>query len=67
MIDIEIPATAENGTLSLTDLDMEFPVKIGHLDPEAEESGWLGRLTNLGYVGSFRRRRSGSTSAALRY
>lgn len=49
MIDVEIPASAEEGVLSLPDLDMEVPIKIGHLDPEGKDSGWKGRLTNLGY------------------
>lgn len=49
MIDVDIPASAETGTLSLPDLDMELPLRIGYLDPESENSGWRGRLVNLGY------------------
>ena len=28
---------------------VEIPVKVGHLDPVTEVSGWLARLNNLGY------------------
>jgi hypothetical protein len=44
-----IPATAENAVLRIAVLEMELPVKIGHLDPPDETSGWRQRLINLGY------------------
>ncbi len=49
MIEKEIPATAQKGVLKVPELDLELPVKIGHLDPNDEESGWKARLINLGY------------------
>ena len=49
LIEQEISASAEGGSLSLPDLDMEIPIKIGHLDPPDEDSGWQARLVNLGY------------------
>lgn len=49
MIEAPVPKTATEGLLKVPDLDIEFPVKIGHLDPLVEESGWQGRLINLGY------------------
>lgn len=48
-IETEVPATAESGNLRIPSLDIEVPVKIGHLDPEDEDSGWQARLVNLGY------------------
>lgn len=48
-IEQAIPATAENGVLRIPSLDLELPVKIGHLDPADEDSGWRQRLINLGY------------------
>jgi N-acetylmuramoyl-L-alanine amidase len=48
-IEKEIPTTAENGLLKVPDLGIEFPIKIGHLDPEDEPTGWKARLINLGY------------------
>jgi N-acetylmuramoyl-L-alanine amidase len=44
-----IPKTAQTGTLTLPDLHMEVPFRIGHLDPVEETSGWQARLNNLGY------------------
>jgi N-acetylmuramoyl-L-alanine amidase len=44
-----ISATAATGTLRVPGIDMESPVKIGHLDPVEEDSGLAGRLQNLGY------------------
>jgi len=44
-----IPRTAIGGTLKIPDLAYEFPVKIGHLDPVEEDTGWRARLINLGY------------------
>jgi len=49
LIEINIPAGAENGTLKVPDLELEHPIKIGYLDPVEEDSGWEARLVNLGY------------------
>ncbi len=49
LIEKEIPRTAERGKLTIPDLGIEHPVKIGHLDPSEEDSGWQARLINLGY------------------
>ncbi len=49
LIETVIPVDAEEGKLTVPQLDLEFPIKIGHLDPVDKDSGWLGRLTNLGY------------------
>jgi len=52
MIEKEIPATAEEGRLVFKDPKAPFdemPLKIGHLDPVDEISGWKARLNNLGY------------------
>lgn len=49
-IEVEIAADAEEGVLKIADLDLELPVKVGHLDPSEEDSGWTARLTNLGYM-----------------
>jgi hypothetical protein len=49
LIEHEVPVTAQSGVLKVPDLDLELPVKIGHLDPHDEDSGWQGRLINLGY------------------
>lgn len=48
-IEQAIAATSEDGILHIPTLDMEVPVKIGHLDPTDEELGWRQRLINLGY------------------
>jgi N-acetylmuramoyl-L-alanine amidase len=44
-----IPRGAQGGTFRVPDLNIESPVKIGHLDPMEEKSGFAGRLRNLGY------------------
>jgi hypothetical protein len=48
-IQAKIPKTAQKGMLRVPELDMEVPIKIGHLDPVEEDSGWQARLINLGY------------------
>jgi hypothetical protein len=54
-IKMEIPADAENGTLVVrpegapADVQWEWRLAIGHLDPLEEVSGVQGRLTNLGF------------------
>jgi Putative peptidoglycan binding domain len=50
MIKSEISKTVENGMLRVPDLELELPLKIGHLDPHDQDSGWMARLINLGYV-----------------
>ena len=47
MIEQLIPKTAEAGKLSFS--NFVIPIKIGHLDPLEEISGWRARLNNLGY------------------
>jgi hypothetical protein len=47
LIERDIPASSELGTLWVADEDL--PVKVGHLDPEDELSGQKARLNNLGY------------------
>jgi hypothetical protein len=49
MIEIVLSPEAGHGTLGVPRLDLEIPIQIGHLDPIEEESGWRGRLINLGY------------------
>ena len=50
-IEQAIPAASEHAVLRVPGLDMEMPLKIGHLDPADEDSGWVQRLINLGYHG----------------
>ena len=52
LIEMPIPRGARQGLLTIPDLDMTLPVRIGHLDPADTESGWLARLRNLGYYHS---------------
>ena len=49
LVEKEIPATAQTGSLKVPDLGLEMPLKIGHLDPHDEDPGWQARLINLGY------------------
>jgi LysM repeat protein len=49
LIEQDVEPTAEKGRLVVPSLDIDVPVNIGHLDPHNEETGWLGRLINLGY------------------
>jgi Putative peptidoglycan binding domain len=39
--------SAKNGVLGLGDL--QFPLKVGHLDPVEKQTGQIARLNNLGY------------------
>ena len=48
LIERAIPATAKAGKLVIG--DVEFPLRIGHLDPVDKTSGWRARLNNLGYI-----------------
>ena len=49
MIKAKIPRKAQTGTLRIPDLDLEMPLKIGHLDPPDQDHGWQARLINLGF------------------
>jgi len=49
LIETPIPRSAKEGVLTVPDLGIEHALKIGHLDPVTEDSGWQGRLVNLGY------------------
>lgn len=49
LIEHAVPKTAKMGKLKIPKLDLELPVKIGHLDPVDENTGQRGRLANLGY------------------
>lgn len=47
LIEQLIPKTAEEGKLKIE--GAEVSIKIGHLDPVDELTGWRARLNNLGY------------------
>jgi LysM repeat protein len=49
LVEKPISPTAVNGALRVPQLQIESPIKIGHLDPIDEDSGLAGRLANLGY------------------
>ena len=49
MLEAEIPTAAAVGRLVVDDYNEEIQLKIGCLDPSSEETGWKGRLCNLGY------------------
>lgn len=49
LIEQDVEPTAEVGHLVVPSWNIEVPIRIGHLDPHDEETGWLGRLINLGY------------------
>ena len=49
LIEVAIPPEAEQGTLKIPGLGLEHAIKIGHLDPIEEDTGWQARLINLGY------------------
>jgi len=44
-----IPVSAESGSLKCQEKGLELQLKIGHLHPVDEQSGWIARLNNLGY------------------
>lgn len=48
-IEQAIEPASEKGVLRIPSLEMEIPVKVGHLDPADEDTGWRQRLINLGY------------------
>jgi hypothetical protein len=49
-IEQTIPSTLKTATLLVPDLNLEMEVKVGNLDPIDQDSGWMARLTNLGYL-----------------
>jgi hypothetical protein len=49
LLKTSVKKTAQKGVLRVPDLDLEVPIKIGHLDPAEEDSGLQARLINLGY------------------
>jgi hypothetical protein len=49
MVETEVPRDAKEGTLRVPSLDIDMPIKIGHLDPVDVDSGWKARLQHLGY------------------
>jgi N-acetylmuramoyl-L-alanine amidase len=51
LLEHEIPTKAQKGKLSVRKgkTVTEYELKIGHLDPEEETSGWKARLNNLGF------------------
>lgn len=55
MIEREIPKSTEDAKLIVPEMDLEFDLKIGHLDPIDEVSGERGRLSNLGYFAGYSR------------
>jgi hypothetical protein len=50
LIECEIQPTSQDGVLKVPALDLEFPIKIGYLNPVAEDEGAKERLMNLGYL-----------------
>ena len=49
-LEVKVPTSAREGTLTIKDPDMTFPIAIGHLDPVDHESGVRQRLRNLGFL-----------------
>ncbi len=45
----EVPKSPQAGVLRAPEASVEQEVRVGHLDPHTEASGWQGRLLNLGY------------------
>ncbi len=50
-LDLDIPRAAKEGRLRNETIGIDVPLKIGHMDPSEEDSGWVARLVNLGYHG----------------
>jgi N-acetylmuramoyl-L-alanine amidase len=50
-LNFHIPRTAKEGRLRIEAIGVDVPLKIGHMDPAEEDSGWVARLINLGYFG----------------
>ncbi len=49
LIEHKIPVSVDSGVLYIN--EWALPLKIGHLDPIEEVTGWQARLDNLGYYG----------------
>jgi len=49
ILECQIARTAKKGNLRVPSLGLETPLLIGHLDPPESDTGWKGRLSNLGY------------------
>jgi hypothetical protein len=49
ILEEQIPPDATEATLVLGKVKLEFPLRIGYLDPLAKVSGVQGRLNNLGF------------------
>ena len=50
LVEAPIPADAVNAKLTFPDDELEFDLRLGHLDPRDEDSGWRQRLELLGYA-----------------
>jgi hypothetical protein len=50
LIECEIDPTDQDGVLKVPSLDLEYPIKIGYLNPVLESPGTKERLMNLGYL-----------------
>jgi N-acetylmuramoyl-L-alanine amidase len=53
MIEYPIPVDAENGRVKVPSQNLEFDLRIGHLDPIGETPGQRARLNNLGYFAGY--------------
>ena len=49
LVERNIPPSAENGVLTIQEIEIKATLKIGHLDPIEERTGQIERLNNLGY------------------
>ncbi len=48
-----LPLDAENGRLRVSERNLDFDLRIGHLDPIDETPGQRARLNNLGYFAGY--------------
>ncbi len=48
-VELVIPVEAEVGSIVFPALQIELPIRVGHLDPPDTPSGMVARLNNLGY------------------
>ena len=48
-LNFDIPPNTKEGRLRIDSMGIDVPLKIGHMDPAEEDSGWVARLVNLGY------------------
>ena len=62
-----IPSTARNGFINVPELNLIWPLKLGHLDPIETVEGVQARLNNMGYpCGSVDGRIREATRAAIK-